>query len=402
MLFRMVAVAFLLIATVLVAGCFHSDEEVSIEPLAPAAGRVDPGLGPGTRALSSGPGYKGSPSWNPDGDRIAFTVDGYVVDKPTGTGDLRRWTTKDFVAEDTEWISDDTLTMLGATSVSSSGTEGTSRSVYRASAGKDSLELEKVARGVLAMSPGPDREGLILALGNGTYESGIILTRGSGEIYRLYTAPIEGDVTALSPSPDDHEVVLAVRPPGDLETSGLRVFDLRTGKGREITRLQGNQEILGTPQWTKHGLYFVAGKEHPPPVDGDGSEPLYDLYRAPTGGGAPEPAPGVGEDFVAASIRVSPDGERLAVIGRLNPKAPSNLYVLDLHEKTFRAVTTNEDMEIKTGPDDLAWSPGGESVAIVARGTPSTEPEVRAAPAGSLLKDFYNLYEIPVEGETPR
>ena len=46
--------------------------------------------------------------------------------------------------------------------------------------------------------------------------------------------------------------------------------------------------------------------------------------------------------------------------------------------KNLEAVTTNEDMEIKTGPDDLAWSPGGESVAIIARGTPSTEPEVRA------------------------
>jgi TolB protein len=389
----------LLIAAVLLVGCAHSDEEVSIAPLAPAAGRVDPGLGPGTRALSSGPGYKGSPSWSPGGDRIAFTIDGYVVDKPTGSGDLRRWTTKDFVAEDTEWISDDTLTMLGAApgSTPPSGTQETSSSVYRARAGKDSLELEKVANGVLAMSPGPDREGLIIVLRNGAYESGLVLTRGNGEVYRLYTNPIQGHVTALSPSPDGNEVVLAVRPPGDLETSELRVFDLRKSSQREITRLDGNQEILGTPQWTKQGIYFVAGKENTP-VDGDGAEPLYDLYRVPTKGGAPEPAPGVGEDFVAASVRVSPDGERLAVIGRLNPKSPSNLYVLDLLAKDLKAVTTNEDMEIKTGPDDLAWSPGGKSVAIVARGTPSTEPEVRAEPADRLLRDFYNLYEVPVGG----
>src|SRR5829696_3838196 len=107
-------VAVLSVAAVFVAGCTHSDEEVSIAPLAPAAGRVDPGLGPGTLALSSGPGYKGSPSWSPGGDRIAFTIDGYVVDKPADSEDLRRWTTRDFVAEDTEWISDDTVTMLGA------------------------------------------------------------------------------------------------------------------------------------------------------------------------------------------------------------------------------------------------------------------------------------------------
>jgi TolB protein len=164
--------------------------------------------------------------------------------------------------------------------------------------------------------------------------------------------------------------------------------------------LDGNREILGTPQWTEQGIYFVAGKKSTS-VDSDGSEPLYHIHRVSEEGGAPEPAPGVGEDFVAASIRVSPDGGRLAVIGRLNPKSPTNLYVLDPRAKDLTTVTTNEDMEIKTGPDDLAWSPGGKSVVIVARGTPSTEPEVRAAPAGSLLKDFYNLYEIPVGGTAP-
>ena len=43
-----------------------------------------------------------------------------------------------------------------------------------------------------------------------------------------------------------------------------------------------------------------------------------------------------------------------------------------------------------------------ENVAIIARGTPSTEPEVRAEPAGTLLRDFYNLYEIPVSGDAAR
>src|SRR5215210_4585935 len=203
---RFAVLTFLVVLTISSMGCFHTDEEGSIAPLAPAAGRVDLGLGPGSRALSSGPGYKGSPSWSPGGGRIAFTIDGYVVDKPTGSGALRRWTTRDFVAEDTEWISDDTLTMLGAApgSASPSGTEDTSRSVYRARAGEDSLELEKVTNGVLAMSP--DREGLILALGNGAYESGLVLTRANGEVYRLYTNPIQGYVTSLSPSPDGNEV----------------------------------------------------------------------------------------------------------------------------------------------------------------------------------------------------
>ena len=386
-------VAVLSVAAVFVAGCAHADREVSIAPLVPAAGRVDPGLGPGTRALSSGPGYKASPSWSPGGDRIAFTIDGYVVDRPTDSEDLRRWTTRDFIAEDTEWISEDTLMIIGA--APPSGTEKTSSSLYRARAYQDSLDLKKVDKEVSALGPG--RGGLIFALGRGAFESGLALTRGSGNIHRLYSKSIKGRVASLSLSPDGDEVVLAVRPPGDLETSVLHVFDLRKGKGREITRLDGNQEILGTPQWTGQYLYFVAGEKNTP-LDGDGSEPLYEIYHVPEEGGAPEPAPGVGEDFVAASIRVSPDGKRLAVIGRLNPTSPTNLYVLDPLAKNLTIVTTNEDMEIKTGPDDLAWSPSGKSVAVIARGTPSTEPEVRADPADRLLRDFYNLYELPVDG----
>ncbi|MDQ3862471.1 MAG: hypothetical protein M3317_03030 [Actinomycetota bacterium] len=384
------ALVVLSVAAVLAAGCTHrSDEEVFIAPLAPAAGRVDPGLGPGTRALSSGPGYKGSPSWNPQGDRIAFTVDGYVVDKPTGSGDFRRWTTRDFIAVDTEWISEDTLMILGM---------APPRSLYRARVAEDSLRPDRVEKQILAISPATD--GLIFALGSGTHESWLALTRGNGEVQGLYTRPIRGHVAALSLSPEGDEAVLAVRPSGDHGISGLRVFDLRTGKEREIAQLEGNQEIVGAPQWTRQGIYFVAGKRDTS-VDSDGSEPLYHIYRVSKDGGQPEPAPGVGEDFVAASIRVSPDGKRLAIIGRLNPESPSNLYVLDPFTKALTTVTTNEDMEIKTGPDDLAWSPAGKSVVLIARGIPSTEPEVRAEPADRLLKDFYNLYEIPVGG-SPR
>src|SRR5215210_930762 len=383
------------LVALLVAGCAHADEEVSIAPLAPASGRVDPGLGPGTGALSSGPGYKGSPSWSPGGDRIAFTVDGYVVDKPTDSGDQRRWTTRDFFAEVTEWVSEDTLMILGAAPAQPTRTQEISSSLYKARAGEDPLGRERVRKEALAIGRG--RGGLIFALGSGTYESEIALARDDGEVYRLYTRPIRGRVAALSPSPGGAEIVLAVRPPGDREISRLSVFDLRTGEAREMTRLEGNQEILGTPQWTEQSLYFVAGKRDTP-ADSEGAEPLYYLYRVSQEGGAPEPASGVGEDFVAASVRVSPDGKRLAIIGRLNPKAPANLYVLDPLTKDLTAVTTNEDMEIKTGPDDLAWSPGGESVAVIARGIPSTEPEVHADPVDRLLKDFYNLYEIPVGG----
>ncbi|MGH3148779.1 MAG: TolB family protein, partial [Rubrobacter sp.] len=300
-------------------GCAQADEESSIAPLTPASGRVDPGLGPGTQALSSGPGYKGSPSWSPHGDRIALVVDGYVVDRPADSGQLRRRTTTDFVAREIEWTSDDTLMMLGATPTFPSD-RNMPGSLYRAGSGKDPLQLQTVTTGVRAMSRGPDGEGLIFAFDDEPRESGLALMGDSGKVYRLYADAVAGHVSALALSPDGDEAVLAVRPPGDPETSGLRIFDLREGEGREIARLEGKQEILGTPQWTNHGIYFVAGKENVS-VDADGSEPLYDLYRVPAENGVPEPAPGVGEDFVAASIRVSPEGERLAIVGRLNPKS---------------------------------------------------------------------------------
>jgi hypothetical protein len=257
-----------LLAVVLLMGCTHT-EESSIAPLTPTAGRVDPGLGPGTRALSFGPGYKGSPSWNPNGTRIAFTVDGYVVDGPTTSGEPRRWTTKDFLATDTEWTSDDTLAILGTAS-SERGAEG---SLYRANAGEGSLALKGTARRVLAMSPIPGEHTLVFAFVSGPHESKLALTRDGGTSYKSFAYdPIEGRVSALSLSPDGDEAVMAVRPRGDSRSSEVRTFDFRQGEGQVIVRLEGHRELVGTPQWTQHGIYFVAGKQAKS-VDDDGSEP---------------------------------------------------------------------------------------------------------------------------------
>jgi Tol biopolymer transport system component len=395
MRFRRVPAAALLVATLLLAGgCLHAGEERSIPPLPAAGERVDPGLGAEAQPLSLGPGYKGSPSWSPRGGRIAFTVDGYVVDRPVGAGDVRQLTTKDFVAEDVEWTSESDLAVFGAAS-STLPAQGASRSVYRARSGEGSLGVREVATDVLAMSPGPEGEGLVVALQTRPYQSEVALLRDSGAVDRIYTSAVGGRVTGISLSPDGRSAALAVRTRRDTASFELHVFDLGAGDHRRIARLEEGLEILGAPQWTRRGICYVGGKEET--ADGGGTEPIYDLYTIKPGSGGPEPTPGVGEDFVASSIRVSPDGERLAIIGRLNPNAPINLHVLDLAAQHLEAVTTNEDMEIKTGPDDLAWSPSGESVAFVARGALSEEPRVRAAPKGSLLEDFYNLYEVPVD-----
>ncbi|HKH11527.1 MAG TPA: hypothetical protein VKA73_10325 [Rubrobacter sp.] len=381
-------------AAALLSGCAQPADEEPIKPLPPTEGRVDPGLGPEARPLSSGPGYKGSPSWSPGGERVAFIVDGYVEDRTVDGERLTRWTTKDFAAAEAEWTADGALTVLGG----AGAVEGKPGAVYRTDPEDEgSLGVEEISEGVLAMAPGPEREDVVLAIEAGGEESAISLLR-DGRMERVYTGTVPGTVTGACASPDGHSVALAVRAPGDDSPGELRVFDLQSGEGRKLFDLDEDRGILGAPQWTDHGIYFVAGMVSPPEDEG---EPLYDLYRAAPEPGRPEQAPGVGEDFVAGGISVSPDGDRLAVVGRLNPKSPLNLYVLDLKTGTLDAVTTNEDMEIKTGPDDLAWSPAGTSVAIVARSASAGEPEVHAAPADELLDAFYNLYEVPIMNSTP-
>ena len=373
-------------------GCLHPDEEASIEPL-PAAGRSDPGLGPGNLSLSSGPGYKGSPSWSPRGDRIAFTVDGYVVDKPVRAGTVRRWTTRDFVAEKAEWTGGG-LAILAAAS-----REGAPGKLYGARADEGSLGVEEVAAEVLAMGLGPEGAGLAVARETGPGESELAPVVG-GRVGRPYAEVSGGLISSFSFSPDGRRAVVAVRQPGHMVSHELRVFDLRENTVSTV-KLEGGLGVFGAPQWTDRGIYYVAGEKEASGerAGGEESTGLYGLYRVPyrPGDGArPERAPGVGEDFVAASARVSPDGKRLAVIGRLNPESPTNLYVQDVAAEDLEAATANEDMEIKTGPEDLAWSPDGGSVAIVARGAPSEEPAVLDGPADALLEDFYNLYEVPV------
>ena len=386
-----------LLAALFLAGCMPADEERPISPLSAAERHAGPSLGAGTHPLSSGPGYKGSPSWSPQGDRIAFTVDGYVADKPVNAPDLRRWTKGSFVAEDVEWTSESSLAILGVASGSApgAGTNQAPGAVYRARPQGGSLEVHQVETKVLAMSPDPGGAGLIVALDTGPHESKIALMQGNGVVDRIYNRPVEGRVTGISLSPDGRRIALTVRHRASYE---LHVMDLREGTHRKITRLGGDLEILGAPQWTTRGICYVAGKK----VSGGGSAvPLYDLYLVPLASGEPEPVPGIGEDFVASSISVSPDGDRLAVIGRLNPNSPINLYVLNLGTEDLKDLTVNEDMDIKTGPDDLAWAPDGKSVAIVARAALTEEPRVRAGPADTLVGDFYNLYEVPVGGPRP-
>lgn len=213
---------------------------------------------------------------------------------------------------------------------------------------------------------------------------------------KVYLREIKGPVAGLSVSPDGRLAVLASRRDAGRPNSRFEIltYRLSDGWGRRVARLPKGMEILGAPQWTQRGVYFVGGEVNGT-AEGGENPTTYTLYRIPEGSRGPEPVRGVGEDFVAASISVSPDGGRLAIIGRRNPGSPTNLYVLDLASDTLKAATTNESMEIKTNPRDLAWYPDGSSVVLVARGAFSG-PEVYDAPAKALSAAFYSLYEVRV------
>jgi dipeptidyl aminopeptidase/acylaminoacyl peptidase len=181
---------------------------------------------------------------------------------------------------------------------------------------------------------------------------------------------------------------------GDEARFEVQTYEFSEGRASRVARLPAGTEVLGAPQWTRRGIHFVAGEATYSAAD-DRNPADYDLYRVPVGSGTPEQVRGIGEDFVAASIRVSPDGQRLAVVGRRNPGSPTNLYILDLASDTLEGATANENMEVKTNPLDLTWSPDGNHVILVARGALS-RPEVYDAPAQTLSSAFYNLYEVPV------
>lgn len=391
----LLGIAVLLLATFSLTGCFDEPRELSIPPRTEPQDQANVGLGPGVRPLSSGPGEKSSPTWSPSGDRIAFIVDGYVADKAPGAQDFQRRTTKDFRAEMVAWTSSgDSLAILGTNSRSESapGSSG-SLALYETVPGEGSLEIVRLVTTAQTMASGPDGTWVLLALEKDSANR-LVLVDSEGDVQR-YSTDVEGDITGLSISPDGDQAILAVRNATTPYRYELYTFSLSEDSLRLMARLKTGLEILGAPQWTKQGIYYVAGEEQ---TDEEAAAP-FDLYRVPPGSDAPESASGIGGDFVASNLQRDPRGERLAMVGRRNPGSPENLYVLDLSTKKFEAVTTNEDMEIKTGTEDLSWSSDGSSVVIVARAVLS-EPKVYSAPADTLVADFYNLYQVPVGAAT--
>ncbi len=389
----------LLAAMLALAGCAHLKEGTPISPSPVGQRPADFGLGPGIRPLSSGPGDKSSPSWSPSGERIAFVVDGYVVEKRTNDSEARRQTTRDFGAKRVTWMSSGRLAMLaedpppGPETTPVSGA-GPPQSVY-STFPDDSLGVDKLATGVSAMTSTTEGGGLLVALREGTSKSRLATVRWNGAV-QTYGDVIDGAVTALSMAPDGDQAIATVQKPGPELNFEILSFSFPENRFQTLTSLRSGLQVFGTPQWTSNGIYYVAGKK--PGTKGKVS-PDYNLYRLAPGSKRSELAPGVGEDFVASSLKRNPEGDLLAIIGRRNPSSPVNLYVLRPGAGDLVAATTNENMEIRTETEDLAWSDDGSRVAIVAR-TMLSGPRVYDVPADALVSDFYNIYEVPVEEAT--
>jgi Tol biopolymer transport system component len=392
------------------AGCGLIGDAREGETIQPASAETaaDLGLGPGVRPLSFGPGDKGSPRVSPSGEKVAFVLDGYVAEKPLYAQTYLPRTASDFGAGHAEWLTDGSIAILTRQDEAGDGGARTPPAPSSlldvrpdSSSSDDSSDVARSIENVTAVGGVPDG-GAVAAvavtpesLGEPT-SSRLVLLRSSEKPASVYLRSIKGSVTGLSVSPDGRRAAMAVRrDAGDDEGRfEVQTYEFSEGQASRVARLPKGTEILGAPQWTRRGVYFVAGEATYSAAD-DRNPADYDLYRVPEGSGSPEQVRGIGEDFVAASIIVSPDGQRLAVVGRRNPGFPTNLYVLDLASDTLEAATANENMEVKTNPLDLTWYPDGNHVILVARGALSG-PEVYDAPAQTLSSAFYNLYAVPV------
>ena len=392
------------------AGCGLIGDAREGETILPASAEpaTDLGLGPGVRPLSFGPGDKGSPRVSPSGEKVAFVLDGYVAEKALYAQTSLPRTASDFGAGHAEWLTDEGMAILTRQDEAGDGSARTPpapSSLFDvrpdSSSSDGSSDVARSIEKVTAVGGIPDGGAVAaVAVAPESLEeptsSRLVLLRGSEKPASVYLRSIKGSVTGLSISPDGLRAVMAVRRDagGGEGRFDVQTYEFSEGRASRVARLPEGTEILGAPQWTRRGIHFVAGEATDPAAEARNPAD-YDLYRVPVGSGAPEQVRGIGEDFVAASIRVSPDGQRLAVVGRRNLSSPTNLYVLDLASDTLEAATVNENMEVKTNPLDLAWSPDGNHVILVARGALSG-PEVYDAPAQTLSSAFYNLYEVPV------
>ena len=278
-------------------------------------------FGPEVRPLSFGLGDKSSPRVSPSGDRVAFVLDGYVVEKPLYTQDFRSRTASDFGAEGAEWLIDGSLAILGPkeeTEDREAKTAPTPSTLFAARP-DDSSNVSKLIEKIGAVGTVTGSQAFVAAVPTSPTpespgeppRSSLELLWGSEEPATVYLeGGIKGYVTGLSVSPDGRQAALGVRRGAAgrrKDRFEIQVYRFSEGPLRHVARVPKGMEVLGAPQWTPRGVYFVASKVNDPAKTARGGDPTtYALYRASEGSKVPEPVRSVGEDFVASSISVSP------------------------------------------------------------------------------------------------
>ena len=234
-------------------GMRASAEEITIQPL-PAAGAVRAGLGPEARALSSGPGYKGSPSWSRTRDRIAFTVDGYIVDRPIGAGESgagRRGISVPRAPSGHPRVA------WPSSAPRAGGQVRLPRESRAGSLGVEEVTTEGTGHESWARRRGsarrpPDRSG----------QSGLALAQRRRRARTgLHGRHSRTRRRAIALAGRRERPCSRCAEPGDPTPSELHVFDLRGGQHRRIARLKEGLEITGAPQWTREGICYIVGKE---------------------------------------------------------------------------------------------------------------------------------------------
>src|SRR5215210_1677348 len=195
-----------LLAALPAAGCGSGEDEgVAIRPAQVGVAEAGPGLGPGVRPLSLGPGDKGSPRVSPSGDRVAFVLDGSVVEKPLFARSFDRRTESGFGAERAEWLSGENLAVLGRETAGESaqtGADGPTPLFLTRPGDAPGVPpgLLEISEGVEAVDADPEGEALFAAeppLANGASpaeSSMLLVVRGRGQV-RFYPGAIPGRVT---------------------------------------------------------------------------------------------------------------------------------------------------------------------------------------------------------------